>query len=171
MNKQWDRQGECEEQKLIETIYDDCYSWFVAYQTDKFISGRNTLDALKRIECDRLLEIRIFSEEQEVMARRTMTGFAHSFQWRIASEEGLSEDEYIVRYQTLDIDQTRTAPGLDGNLQLMTTGGGRYELPISEEQDSIRVISYVGYSDEDGMAFIYDNRLAGFVTGGGRNYV
>lgn len=167
MHKEWEWKGICDESELLETVFDNRCLYFVAYQTDRFIAGRNTLEILRQIDSRRLLEIRLFSENQEVLARRTMIGEGHKFQWRIASEEGLAENEYVERYQTLDIDHTKINIGSNGNLQLMTTGGGRYELPISQEQDSIRVISYINY-DESGMAYIYDNRLAGFTTQGGK---
>lgn len=166
--KEWGRKGVCGEQELQELFAKDGYSYFVAYQTDKFISGRNTSAALSQIDSKKLLEIRLFSEKKEVLARRTMIGAEHKFQWREASEEGLSNDEYVVSYQTLDIDRTKTSSGLNGNLQLMTTGGGKYELPIDKNHDSIKVISYIDY-DKSGMAYIYDDRLAGFVTQGGRD--
>lgn len=167
MQKEWERQGICDEAEVLEAVFENCYRYFVAYQTDQFIAGRNTLEILRQIDSSRLLEIRLFSENQEVLARRTMIGAGHKFQWRIASEEGLLENAYVERYQTLDIDRTKINAGLNGNLQLMTTGGGKYELPVSEEHDSIRVISYIDY-DESGMAYIYDNRLAGFATQGGK---
>lgn len=164
--KVWKRKGICGEHELQEILVEDGYSNFVAYQTDKFISGRSTAAALSQIDSKKLLEIRLFSEKKEVLARRTMIGAEHKFQWREASEEGLSNDEYVISYQTLDIDRTKTSLGLNGNLRLMTTGGGKYELPIDKNYDSIKVISYIDY-DKSGMAYIYDDRLAGFVTQGG----
>lgn len=166
MHKKWKRQGTCGEEELQKIFFEDSFSYFVAYQTDKFISGRNTSAALSQIDSKKLLEIRLFSEIKEVLARRTMIGAEHKFQWREATEEGLLNDEYVEKYQTLDIDSTKTCLGLNGNLQLMTTGGGKYELPMDKNYDSIRVISYIGY-DESGMAYIYDDRLAGFATLGG----
>lgn len=167
MHKEWARQGTCGEADLLKTVFEDCYRYFVAYQTDRFIAGRNTLKILSQIDSSRLLEIRLFSENQEVLARRTMIGAGRRFQWRIASEEGFSESAYVERYQTLDIDRTKVNAGSNGNLQLWTTGGGKYELPVSEMHDSIRVISYIDYG-ESGMAYVYDNRLAGFAIQGGK---
>lgn len=168
MNNRWKKQGECKEQDVIEIIKNDCFDYFVAYQTNKFLSGRFDSDKINHIETDKLLEIRAFSDNQELLARRSMIGINHLFQWRIATEENIEDDEYIVRLQTLDIDQTKTKEGKEGNLLLMTTGGGSYELPVDKNHDSIKVISYISY-DECGMAYIYDDRLAGFVTQGGRD--
>ncbi len=167
MRKEWKRQGICDESELLGTVFENCYRYFVAYQTDRFIAGRNALEIFHQIDRKKLLEIRLFSESQEVLARRTMVGAGHKFQWRVASEEGLLKNAYVERYQTLDIDRTKINAGSNGNLQLMTTGGGKYELPVSEAHDSIRVISYIDY-DESGMAYIYDNRLAGFAIQGGK---
>lgn len=166
MRKEWKEQGKCKETELNRLIAGMDYSYFVAYQTDKFLSGADKPSSLDRIEWHKLLEIRLFSAEKELLARRTMIGENNEFQWRIASEAGLHKEEYIVRYQTLDIDSAYTKEGEWGNLNLMTTGGGTYELPIERNMTGIKVISYIGYSSEDGMAYIYDNRLAGFMAGG-----
>lgn len=170
MNKEWKEHGKCSESGIMSLVADKPYDCFVAYQTDRFIAGRNTADKLRQIECDKLLEIRLFDRKGELLARRTMIGAGNLFQWRVADESGLSEDEYIVKYQTLDIDETGSAGENDGNRVLMTTGGGHLELPISSGNDRIRIISYVEY-DADGMAHIYDNRLAGFAGKGGRGDV
>ena len=80
MHKKWKRQGTCGEQELQKIFFEDSFSYFVAYQTDKFISGRNTSAALSQIDSKKLLEIRLFSEIKEVLARRTMIGAEHKFQ-------------------------------------------------------------------------------------------
>ena len=162
MHNGWIKHGNWTETELCEKIRNYDYKYFIAFHTDRFLSGYVNVETLDRIEWKKLLEIRLFSEKGELLARRTMVGGNHLFQWRIASEEGLADDEYIIRYQTLDIDSDYIEKGEFGNLKLMSTGGGRYELPIDENMKSIKVISYVDY-EEDGMAFIYDDRLAGFV--------
>ena len=170
MSKEWKEHGTCSESEVMNIVADKSYDCFVAYQTDLFIAGKNTADKLRQIECDKLLELRLFDREGELLVRRTMIGAENLFQWRVADERGLSEDEFIVKYQTLDIDETGSVGEKDGNRVLMTTGGGRFELPIGSGRDTIRIISYVEY-DTDGMAHIYDNRLAGFVEKGGRGDV
>ena len=142
------------------------YDFFVAYQTDKFLSGTKESDLIKNVDYKKLLEIRLFSETGELLARRTMIGSNNKFQWRIADEEKKDKDkDYIIRYQTLDIDTTLSSKKNNGNLELFTTGSGKYELPISEEHNRIKIISYIDY-DDDGMAFIYDDRLVSFEKGG-----
>ncbi|MCR5772563.1 MAG: hypothetical protein K6G87_15195 [Butyrivibrio sp.] len=169
MNRDWKNSGVCSEAEISEKVHHCDYEYFIAYQTDRFLSGSKKTGTLDGIEWGKLLEIRLFSETQEFLARRTMIGTNNPFQWRVASEENLKDDEYIIKYQTLDIDSTHTSRGESGNLHLMTTGGGKYELPIEEDMAAVKVISYISYSDKDGMAFIYDNRLAGFVKEGEAN--
>ncbi|MCR4902766.1 MAG: hypothetical protein K6A23_07905 [Butyrivibrio sp.] len=169
MNRDWKESGACLETEISDQVKQYGYDYFIAYQTDKFLSGSKETGSLDGIEWERILEIRLFSESKEFLARRTMIGVNNPFQWRIASEEGLKKDEFIIKYQTLDIDSTHTSRGESGNLQLMTTGGGKYELPIEKGMTAVKVISYVSYSEKDGMAFIYDNRLAGFVKEGEAN--
>lgn len=164
MRREWKQKGECNENELNSVINKIDYTYYLVFLTDKFIAG--TEDLINRVEWDKVLELRLFSETQEFLARRTMTGENSVFQWRIASEDGLSKDEFIVKYQTLDIDDEKTEEGKFGNLYLMTTGGGRYELPIKKGTGSIKVISYISYDEKTGMANIYDNRLAGFIMGG-----
>ena len=166
MNNEWENAGICSEEELSEKVRGFDYKYYLAYQTDKFLAGLKSTGSLDRIEWDKLLEIRLFSETHELLARRTMTGKDNMFQWRIASEENMKDDEYIIRYQTLDIDSNFTFQGENGNLKLMTTGGGEYELPINKDMTKVKIISYVLYSNEDGMASVYDNRLAGFMKEG-----
>lgn len=166
MNKQWNEQGECEEKdilKLINTKKD--YPFFLAFHTDGFVSGRNNETEIQTIQPERLLELRVFGEKGELLVQRNMIGARQKFQYRTANEEALNKggnQDYLVSYQTLDIDQKKTKVINEGMRSLMTTGGGRYSLPINETEYSIKIITYVDY-DEDGMAFIYDHRLAGFV--------
>ena len=161
MRKGWMNQGNSAESELYDKIKDYDYKYYIAFQTDSFLSGSSKIESMDRIDWTKLLEIRLFSEKNEFLARRTMVGESHEFQWRIASEEGLEKDEYIIRYQTLDIDSNFTEQGEFGNLKLVSTGGGRYELPIEEKMECVKIISYITYGN-DGMAFIYDDRLAGW---------
>jgi len=171
MRKIWPGDDNCSEDLLKDLILDvdkigkGAYEYFLAFHSDRFIAGKYIEKALEGIDWTSLLEIRLFSAEQEMLARRTMSGKNNLFQWRVASEAGLSSTDYVSRIQTLDIDSSYTQRGDNGNLQLMTTGGGKYELPIEEGMDSIKIISYIDY-DAEGMAYFYDNRYAGFKRGG-----
>lgn len=146
---------------------------FLAYSTDSFLAGHAVESELKTLKPENLLELRIFSEEQEICYRRSYIG--EDFQWRIASENVESSNErknnsdnyYIVQYQTLDINWDKVKKEGNpvdkyGNRILYTTVGGKYMLPLDENLDSAKIISYIIY-DRNGMAKIVDNRLCGFV--------
>ena len=79
---------------------------FLAFSTDRFLAGRAEGEDLDEMKPENLLELRIFSEKQEVCFRRSFTG--EDFQWRLASEEGVSESCFLVQYQTLDVNEKRT---------------------------------------------------------------
>ena len=94
------------------------------------------------------------------------------FQWRTASENGLEKTDYLVQYQTLDLNKKRMEE--EGNLKdpfgnrvLYTTVGGKYVLPIGEKEDSSKIITYVAY-DENGMAKAADYRVCGFLQNIGK---
>jgi hypothetical protein len=147
---------------------------FVAFLTDRFLAGEaetlnfEDVSIETWIDTTKLLEIRIFGEKAEWLARRSIANKKVDFQWRLASEYGMVKDEFCERTQTLDIDESEEVQGQEsavylpeGNRGLMTTGGGKYQLPIKNGENAIKVISYIEY-DEDGMAYVYDNRLVGF---------
>lgn len=172
MNKIWKQQGQVEETELLKIIEVENKDVFLAFFTDQFLSGYCTGKELEEIPTDKLLELRIFNEEREFLARRTMIGTKHKFQWRIASESEIKENreiQFLVQYQTIDMDAKKTREGKDDKLELVSTGGGHYNLPIKKEEDTIKVITYISY-DEDGMAYIIDNRIAGFVNSEEMNY-
>ena len=130
-----------------------------------FPGGHADGEELGTLKLDRLLELRIFSEQCEIYFRRTSVG--RDFQWRLASEQDVPGDCYIVQYQTLDINQDwakkmKYPTDEYGNLQLFTTVGGKYVLPADPASDSSEIICYIAY-DKNGMAKIADYRLKGFV--------
>ena len=69
MNGTWKECGECKESLVIETVFGEGYDCFVAFLTDKFVAGRaETLEqGLSGLEYEKLLELRLFSEEKEVV--------------------------------------------------------------------------------------------------------
>lgn len=146
---------------------------FLAYCTDSFRAGRVEEKQLDRLKKENLLEVRIFSETEEICFRRSSVG--EQFQWRIASEEGLDDTDFLVRYQTLDINKKRMEKlekreDSFGNKILYTTVGGEYVLPIEEEEDSSKIIMYIEY-DKNGMAKAVDYRIFGFVQRFGKEKV
>ena len=138
---------------------------FLAYSTDSFLAGHANEDEIGTLKPENLLELRIFSKEEEFLWRQSRVGDV--FQYRHASEKEITRDQYMIHYQTLDINRDRTEK--EGNLTdsygnriLYTTVGGKYKLPIEKNADSSKIISYIDY-DKNGMAKIMDYRLCGFV--------
>lgn len=159
--------GITSENELINEIkkYAGDNRYFLAYCTDRFYAGRAELEQFNQLNKDNVLEIRLFSEREEILFIRSTVGT--DFQWRIASEDKLDKSEYMVQYQTLDLNQNRINENNNqtdtfGNKVLYTTVGGEYSLPISGNEDSSKIISYINY-DENGMAKITDYRVCGFV--------
>ena len=112
----------------------------LAYFTDGCQKG--PAEALLRdMAWDRLLELRIFNEDRELLLRRTGSG--SPFSWRLASEEKAGEEYCFETRQLL-------------------------EQPLSEEKRWLRVMNYIAY-DEDGAAYAADHRLIGFAGEGIEN--
>lgn len=167
----WAEHGECDEVNIKDRLinYDE-YDYYIAFQVDCFLAGTKEMGKLiERVNLKQLLEIRLFSEKGEFLARRTRLGSV--FQWRKASEEGIkkkpseenvNERNFLERFQLLDMQSEKTEEGEYGNRILTSSSGNRYELPIADGMNGIKVISYIAYDKDDGMAYVYDNRLAGF---------
>lgn len=151
---------------------DDIY---LAYCTDCFKSGFMNDGTFDDIDKDNLLELRIFNDRKEVLARRSSIGEPFSF--RIASDEArarnynqLIKDEvrslylpekedmlYSVEYQTLDINTDKSVQG-----NVISTVGGRFHLPRKNDETEAKIMVYYEY-DEYGMAKAIDYRMCKFV--------
>ena len=150
--------------ELRDKIAED--SLYLACGTNFFKAGHATEEELSDINTGKLLELRIFSDDREIYYSRSCIG--ENFQWRIASEKDVPKNQYIVQYQTIDINRSRTEAAGNptdryGNRVLFTTVGGKYVLPISADADTSEVICYLIY-DKNGIAKIVDYRMKGFVT-------
>lgn len=164
MQTQWiEDSGSCQERELSDLLNNEVSdtSYYLAGLTDQYLSGMAGEEELNSLDLEKLLEIRIFSDEHEFLARRSFLG--QPFQWRIASEKNCKDDPgaYIVRYQYLDINEEKTSDLNDGKLSLMTTVGGRYSLPINRGIERVKIIVYLDY-DSEGMASVADYRVCGF---------
>lgn len=148
---------------------------FVCASVQKLQEMKKLDDLLKDVKW--LLEMRVFDEDQELWAHRTMLG--QPFSWRVASDATLKEkaeqqtDDFLKKpenhrleqKQLLDIDKKHPSDKepIYGGKSLRSTGRGEYELPIEEGQDAVTLVSYIRY-DEIGMAHVVDYRLKGFGT-------
>ena len=183
MERIWIRdKGMCNEEGLAGLLKDQLSSdnYFVAYQTDRFLSGKQ--DEIKGVDISKLLEIRVFDEQTELLARRSTIG--KFFKWRIADDRTLLErvkqladdkeniyptDESMysrIVYQTLDVnidksDELRREDGSFIRTEFMSTVGGRYALPVMKGTQKIKTKTYYRY-DSDGMISADDFRICSF---------
>ncbi len=140
--------------------------------TDRYVTGAAGDGEMPAIDYSHLLEMRLFRADCELWAHRT--AISRDFSFRIADDHALRDnvkDEAvpffadagnyrIERVQRLDIDAEAS-----GNGSLRATGGGRYSLPITDE-DTARVVVYLDY-DDNGAAQAADVRMKGFERKGG----
>ena len=167
--------GEVEEKDLIDVVkqYIQDNKYYVAYACDAFYSGicSGKEDIVKNYA--ELLELRIFDEHTEFMARRSTIG--HKFVWRKIDDRELDkryagsndpslppmpEMLFIDEEQTLDIN-TEKSVEREGVTEVISTTGGRYTLPVKNKEGSVKTRIYLSY-DKDGMATAEDYRLCGF---------
>ena len=175
MNYIWiEEQGCADAAQLSKKLLELCGEnhLYLAYFTDSFTSGNMSGIEMEKLSVDKLLEIRIFSDEMEFLARRSRLGT--DFKWRLASdqartekfkelkntEEGKSlppkeEMTYLIQYHTLDIKKR-----LSEN-RILSTVGGIYNLPLKENESKVKVMTYLSYEDI-GMAAAVDFRICGF---------
>lgn len=110
----------------------------------------------------KLLELRAFDETQEIRYYRSYVG--EDFYVRVISDETekAKKDygDYFDRSQYLDIDEKRSANVADGTV--FAIGGGSYHLPAPGAR-RLMVRYYFKY-DADGVAYVYDKRIVGFLT-------
>ena len=132
----------------------------VAFFTDHFDAAYPEGIAALLADPSHLLEARVYGKECELWIHRTCIG--DPFSWRLAVDEGVPKDARREETQWLDIDASRHSNLREDGLTLLrTTGGGRYGMPVSKEQNAVRVAVYYRY-DEDGCAHAADFRIIGF---------
>ena len=146
MKAQWIKAcGQCQETEIASIIWEQNISlqYYLAGYTDRYDSGMVCADIWNDMDCHRLLELRAFGREQEILFIRTCIGT--NFKWRVTDDTGLRETDYI------DTDQY-----IDGNTECDK------DLPLQDGQNAVRVRAYIEY-DDNGMAFVSDHRVCGFI--------
>ena len=134
--------------------------WIIAELTDEYIVDtwpmkNNSFEK----KGDKVLEIRIFNDKEEHKLFRTDIG--KTFKERTISDVD-NELDTITEEQYLDIDEKK---GFKDGI-VTATGGGRYNLPLSDTRDArIKIKYYLRKSADTGMAQIEDWRLVEFVEG------
>lgn len=117
-------------------------------------------------DVDKLLELRAFDETEEIRFYRSYVG--DDFYVReISDKTEKDKEDYggcFDRTQFLDIDECRSANAENGIV--FAIGGGSYHLP-EPSADKLMVRYYFKY-DPDGVAYVYDKRLVGFLNKNGK---
>lgn len=147
-------------------------AYVLAYFTDAFKAGRaDRMLAKVDADMDKLLELRVFTEKQELWLHRSVLGAP--FSWRLAAEENIPPAER-ERYcfetrQLLDLGESpdeKPKYDSDGLRILQTEAGRSFKLPIAAAERYVRIMNYVCYDDDDGVANAADYRLIGFAKEG-----
>ena len=146
-------------------------AYVLAYFTNAFQAGRaNCMLANAAFSMDKLLELRVFNETQELWMHRSVLG--SPFSWRLADDAGIPTEKRetccFETRQLIDLGESPDKePSYDGaGLRILQTEAGRsFKLPITKAERFVRLINYVSY-DNDGVAYAADYRLAGFAKEG-----
>ena len=157
--------GESDIYSLIEKYYHDgCYVY--AIHTDSFFCSTKP-----NIKSNHLLELRIFTENDELKLYRSNIGT--DFSWRYIDDNDFENtlsgetNEFLKVFKNrvfdeehyLDIDTTKSQ-----GTHYTTTGGGEYTLPL-ENAEKVKIRNYLEY-DKNGIVFVSDFRIVGFTEKG-----
>ena len=147
---------------------------YIAYYTYTISSGKigykdkAFIPAI--LDIKRLLELRIFSNTNELKMARTQMG--KEFIWRLANEKDIRksvDNDILTESHYLDIDTTiAPRPCADGvNVEFASTTGAAFTLPVKAGRwpKKVRLLNYITY-DKAGNLQIVDYRLRGFTLGG-----
>lgn len=133
----------------------------LAFYANRFWAARGDCFPASLPEPETLLEARICRPDAELWAHRSRLGAA--FAWRIADDAALRTREAPYRFPTVQLlDIARRGKKNEyGCLELQSSTGGRYALPISDNDACVKIVNYVSY-DENGIAGVVDFRVVGF---------
>ena len=151
---------ESEFKEMIRERYKN-FEVYIALYTDSFECKRIEVMNLNLLNCNKLLEIRLFNKNAEFYAVRGTIG--KDFSWRLTNDDNLDKLDYVERIHYIDINESMEYSEMNenGNKCLITTVGGMYSLPIKTEK-RVKIRSYITY-DDNGSAKVVDNRICGFI--------
>ena len=168
MNEQWVRASDKCSQEEISTIAASAaaqtapFKYLIAFCTDRLVTANaEHLDKVLA-DADHILELRIFSERSELRFFRSMMGSA--FKYRLADDKDVDPECMLESIQKLDVDTSNPPRGEAnfGGVLVRSTGGGVYELPVSGAA-YVKLVRYIRYNEDDGMAGEADFRVKDFI--------
>lgn len=152
--------GSCEHDSIMPlvTAYMEGAYQYLTGCTDCYKSGRTDLSDFLEKKGKDILEMRVFSPDREILFTRSRVG--QPFAWRATDDSALEKTDYLDTEQYLDINTELSQAESDG-IQLFTTVGGAYKLPIGVGSNAVRIRTYIAY-DDNGMGSVMDHRVCGF---------
>ncbi len=130
--------------------------WFIAELSDEYIV--DDISELNSDKCseNKVLEIRAFNDDMEHKLFRT--DISRDFHYRVIKDSDYGTDQTIDEVQILDIDTARSEGLRDG--YVMTTGGGKYHLPLEKYYKAcVKIRYYLERYEETGQARVADWRI------------
>ena len=99
--------GKCSQEDLIATAVEYCAedAIYIAMHIDRPEIGQAVSDRVSQISVDKLMELRIFNSDWEFFATRSRCG--EEFKWKVTSDKELETQDYIVRYQAIDLNKVK----------------------------------------------------------------
>lgn len=151
----------------VENFLRDCAdfknAFVVAQLTDEYLADTwsESIRELLNKNAEKILEIRIFNQEKECRLFRLDIG--KDFYERTLSDSGENKNCFDeVQYLDIDTDAGRERKG-KGDF-VISTGGGKYRLPLEDIHDAkVRIRYYLGRYDETGQARVEDWRMVEFI--------
>ena len=147
-------------------------AFLLAFYADRFWAARGECIPPSLPDVENLLEVRVCRTDAELWMHRSRLGAA--FAWRVADDAALwnhteqnadlfSPDDY--RFETVQLLDIARRGGKDeyGCMEVRSTTGGRYALPVADGDDRVKIVNYISYN-ADGVAGIADFRVAGFAS-------
>lgn len=135
--------------------------FYSAEQTDCYDVGYWVAGTADKIREENLLSLRVFDENKEVRLSRSDIGQEFALRIQDDRTSGNGRGSYFDQWQLLDVDDRRSH-----GTTFVTTGGGRYEFPLTELRRPAVLIRHYTQSrtgaDESGLTYVSDWRCVTF---------
>ena len=136
--------------------------WIIAASTDRYLVDTWPMTRYSETDIseDKILEIRVFNTGAE--NRLCRPSISSEFTNRCINDTKEDQDDCFDEVQYLDIDEEMSNNSRDG--MAVTTGGGKYYLPLNKMHDAkVRIRYYLGRYEETGQVRVRDWRILEFI--------
>ncbi|MBO6206360.1 MAG: hypothetical protein J6O73_05415 [Lachnospiraceae bacterium] len=137
----------------------DIKGYAIASLTDEYIVDTWPMERYSLAgKEDKLLELHVFNKEIE--ERLIRTGISKGFKYRRTVDSG---KDFFDEYHYIDIDTKKTVEL--GNGDVVTTGGGRFHLPLEvKEGVMLKIRYYLDKYEDTGHVKLSDWRMVDFLA-------